>query len=417
MASVLKVHCKDIFLTGLEHPHLMTRLDDFVEYSDPSSEGDRKDVLDPVNFFRLRGAEFSVYSADFDRRLLGLVRAQRVNAEELLLIPFDLLPSVAGAVCSDVTDVRNIFLHSTECVLDVCAFSCYLKGRCGSTLMCKAIEATKEVQAVSEPDMYTSLFEYYQARGFHLTSAEENDVMMVLRCAHVLLNHYILQNDPSRPVICYKLRGFAIFIADLLQKAVPEAKTVFLYRDLQGYFDSWLSVGFKDSYWKYFLKTALRLDVFFDIPAMLRMEPCLAFLTDNKRLATYPLLRGEPFFNVSSWLLRMQKAYDLIQDDPTKFFHACLRYNELVMHKEHIVLKVLKKLGFDIAPEVSLKMKEVFGRDSQEGTFLKSARRMKGVSGGSWVGVWERNLFSDAIENFQGDVDSSEFILKNTIMG
>ncbi|XP_035663458.1 uncharacterized protein LOC118407147 [Branchiostoma floridae] len=329
--------------------------------------------------------------------------AQRVNAEELLLIPFDLLPSVADAVRDDIAEVKNIFLHST--------------GRCGSTLMCKAIETTKEVQAVSEPDMYTSLFEFYQARGFHLTSAEEDDVMMVLRCAHVLLNHYILQSDPSRLVICYKLRGFAIFIADLLQKAVPEAKTIFLYRDLQGYYDSWLSVGFKDSYWKYFLKTALRLDVFFDIPAMLRMEPCLAFLTDNKRLATYPLLRGEPFFTVSSWLLRMQKAYDLIQDDPTKFFHACLRYNELVMHKEHIVLKVLKQLGFDIAPEVGLKMKEVFGRDSQEGTFLKSARRTKGVSGGSWVGVWERNMFSNVIESFQGDVGSSEFILKNTIMG
>ncbi|CAH1250823.1 Hypp8923 [Branchiostoma lanceolatum] len=398
MASVLKVRCKNVLLAGREHPHMMTRLSDFVGYGTsraPFSEGAREDVLDPADFLRRRGAEFSVYSVDFTRRLLGLVkvrsgvditrapfffRAQRVHAEELLLIPFNSLPAVADAVRSEVAGVRNIFLHST--------------GRCGSTLMCKAIEATKEVQAVSEPDMYTSLFEYYQARGFQLTSSEEDDVMMVLR-----------------------LRGFAVFIADLLQKAVPEAKTIFLYRDLQGYFDSWLSVGFNDSYWNYFLKTALRIDVFFGVPAMVNMEPCLAFLTENKRLTTYPELRGEPFFTVSSWLLRMQKAFDLIQEDPTKFFHACLRYNELVTHREHIVLKVLKQIGFDICPAVSLEMKAVFGRDSQEGTFLKSARRTKGMSGGSWVGVWERNLFSEGIEHFLGDVDSPGFILKNPIMG
>ncbi|KAI8518367.1 hypothetical protein Bbelb_043840 [Branchiostoma belcheri] len=236
MASISKVCCKDKFLKEEVDPMLLTTLDDFTSSSSSSAE-----VSNPANFVRQNGAQFSVYSVDFDRRVLGLVRvrkgvnikrspfffqAQRENAEELLLIPFDTLPAVADAVRKQAAAARNILLHNT--------------GRCGSTLLCKAMEATTEVQAVSEPDMYTWIYVYAQVHDFNLTPAEEEDILMVLRCSTILLNFYLLQNDQSRPVICYKLRGFAIFIADLLQRAVPEAKTIFLYRDLPGFFDSWI---------------------------------------------------------------------------------------------------------------------------------------------------------------------------------
>ncbi|XP_078606120.1 uncharacterized protein LOC144878882 [Branchiostoma floridae x Branchiostoma japonicum] len=418
MASLYKVDCKDEFLREKLDPMLLTTLDDFTRSTSNSSSSldGVKGISDPADFVRQNGAEFSVYTVDFGRRVLGLVKvrrglainrapfffqAQRENAAELLLIPFDILPSVVDAVKSDAAVARNVFLHNT--------------GRCGSTLLCKAMEASTEVQAVSEPDVYTWIYVYAKAKDFQLTSEEEEDILMVLRGSTILLNFYLLQNDPSRRVICYKLRGFAVFVADLLQRAIPHAKTIFLYRDLPGFFDSWISVLFSGSYWKYFLTTMLRIDRFLAVHNMMHMVTYFKkdYINDI-RLVTYTGTRGIPFFFVSTWLLRMQKAYDLIRNDPSNFFHSCVRYNELVTQKEKIDLDVMKQVGIDIHSEECSKMKEIFDRNSQEGTSMQSVRKKADESESSWVGTWERNLFSEVIDHFEGNIDNPEFILENT---
>ncbi|XP_078619416.1 uncharacterized protein LOC144886599 [Branchiostoma floridae x Branchiostoma japonicum] len=354
MASLQKVRCSETFLKGGNPTMSLAGLDDFLPVQRSAYETKSTSVFDPdtgeavadpVKFLLDNGAQFSVYSFDLDRRVLGLVKvmegvdirkkpflyqAQRESAEELLLLPFDVLPAVEDALAESLSGVKNIFLHST--------------GRCGSTLMCKGLDVMSQIQAVSEPDIFTLIFEHICTRDVPLTSEEEEEVVMLLKHSITLLNFWLLQNDPSRTVICYKPRSVAVLVADLMQKAVPEAKTIFLYRDLPSYYDSTLSLMFSGSYWRYYFVTALRLDAFF-LSMMLKGAPRMfQYILEHPRMATCPVRRGAPFMFVIFWILHMQKAFDLIQDDSANFFHACLSYEQLLEHKERCILKVLKNL-------------------------------------------------------------------------
>ncbi|CAH1271510.1 Hypp4664 [Branchiostoma lanceolatum] len=322
MVRLQKVRCREIFLGGGEPSTWLARLSDFVPQQ-RSQGGSVLDVdfgdsvPDPVEFIQQNGAQFTVYSVDFDLRVLGLVRvkegidirkapflyqAQRENAVELLLLPFDVLPAVADALTGTLTlsTVKNIFLHNI--------------GRCGSTLLCRALDVTDEIQAVSEPDIFTLMYMFKCAtRDVPLTSEESEEIIMLLRCSVILLNFYFIQNDPSKTV--------------------------------------------------------------------------------------------------------MQKAFDLIREDSVNFFHACLTFKQLLEHKEQIILEVLEKLDVDVPSDLdSSKIREVFGVDSQEGSVMQSERRKGDKVRSSWVGTWEKNLFSTVLEHFNGDVDEPDFVMPNTVM-
>ncbi|CAH1227084.1 Hypp147 [Branchiostoma lanceolatum] len=378
MASLQKVRCSETFLKGGNDTMALALLGDFLPWQQSTSQTMTTSVFDtdtgeaiadPVKFIQENGAQFSVYSFDLDQRVLGLVKvreevdirkkpflyqAQRENAEELLLLPFDVLPAVADALTESVSAVKNIFLHST--------------GRCGSTLMCKGMDVMSQVQAVSEPDVFTLIFEHICTRDVPLTSDEKEEIVTLLKHSVTLLNFWLLQNDPSRTVICYKLRSAAVFVADLMQKAVPQARNVFLYRDLTGFYDSSINLMFSGSYWRYFLVTALRLDAFF-----------LSVLMKN-----------------------MPRMFS---------------YEQLLEHKDQIILKVLEKLDIDVPTDTNAsEIRAVFGVDSQEGSAAQSRRRKGDVMSSSWVGTWERNFFPTVLAHFDGDVNDPNFVMPNNMV-
>ncbi|KAI8480035.1 hypothetical protein Bbelb_422430 [Branchiostoma belcheri] len=244
MARLLGVRCRDIYLKGGLPTIWAARLSDFV----------------PIQRTLPRS---SVFDTDVGESLPD--PAQRENAEELLLLPFDVLPVVADGLEETQLAVKNICLYNT--------------GRCGSTLMCKALDVISEVQAVSEPDVFQVIIERVCKKDVPLSSDERNEIIKLLKCSVILINFYFQQKDPSRKVICYKFRSDAIFIADLIQKAAPMAKTIFI----------------------------------------------------------------------------------------------------------------------------------------QQGSVMQSGRR-QGNSGRSWVGTWEKNLFSTTLEHFNGDVNVPDFVLPNTVI-
>ncbi|XP_078674373.1 uncharacterized protein LOC144912693 isoform X1 [Branchiostoma floridae x Branchiostoma belcheri] len=423
MARLLGVRCRDIFLKGGLPTIWAARLSDFVpvQRTLPRSSVFDTDVgeslPDPVRFLQKNGAQFLVYSLDFDQRVLGLVKvregidvrkapflhqAQRENAEELLLLPFDVLPTVADGLEETQLAVKNIFLYNT--------------GRCGSTLMCKALDVISEVQAVSEPDVFQVIIERVCKKDVPLSSDERNEIIKLLKCSVILINFYFQQKDPSRKVICYKFRSDAIFIADLIQKAAPMAKTIFMYRDLPGFYDSCLNLRFNGSYWRYFVETTLRLDVFSRVPVLKTDLPIFKYASEHPSMINCPVTHGVPFLYVSLWILQMQKAFDLIQEDSENFFHVCFTFKQLLANKERIILKVLEKLDVYVPSDVnSYKIRDVFGVDSQQGSVMQSGRR-QGNNGRSWVGTWEKNLFSTTLEHFNGDVNVPDFILPNTVI-
>eukprot|EP00058_Branchiostoma_floridae_P005282 XP_002590770.1 hypothetical protein BRAFLDRAFT_78184 [Branchiostoma floridae] len=317
MASLQKVRCSETFLKGGNPTMSLAGLDDFLPVQRSAYETKSTSVFDPdtgeavadpVKFLLDNGAQFSVYSFDLDRRVLGLVKvmegvdirkkpflyqAQRESAEELLLLPFDVLPAVADALSESLSGVKNIFLHST--------------GRCGSTLMCKGLDVMRQIQAVSEPDIFTLIFE--------------------------------------------------------------------------------------------------------GAPKMFQ------YILEHPRMATCPVRHGAPFMFVIFWILHMQKAFDLIQDDSANFFHACLSYDQLLEHKERCILKVLEKLDVDVPNDTDVSdIRAVFGVDSQEGSPMQSGRKKGDEVSSSWVGTWERNFFSTVLAHFDGDVNDPDFVLPNSMV-
>ncbi|XP_078604595.1 uncharacterized protein LOC144878162 isoform X2 [Branchiostoma floridae x Branchiostoma japonicum] len=427
MARLLPVRCRDMFLKGGHDTVLESRLSDFVPVQDtPTLPGRSSSVFDtdmgesvpdPTAFLHKNGVHFMVHSLDFDQRVLGLVKvkegidiisapfiyqAQRENAEELLLLPFDVLPKVANALTGTQSVVKNIFLYST--------------GRCGSTLMCKSMDVINDVQAVSEPDVFQVIVERVCTRTVPLTSDDKEEIIMLLRCSVILLNFYFQQQEPSKTVICYKFRSEVIFIADLLQKAALEAKTIFMYRDLPGFYDSCMNLVFNGSYLRYLFETTLRLDAFFRVPKIKSESPIFIFSVEHPRMITCPVTHGMHFVYVALWILQMQKAFDLTQQHSGNIFHACLTFNQLLEHKERIVLKVLEKLDVDVPSDFDgSKIRETFGVDSQKGSAMQSERRKGNKIRSSWVGSWERNFFSTVLGHFNGDVDEPDFIMPNTV--
>ena len=104
-------------------------------------------------------------------------------------------------------------------------------GRCGSTVLCEALDQLPTLQSISEPDVFAVL-------GLHCTSSNARTVrtkrryiVPITRVATLLLNNYFLSRAPEKSSICYKLRSETIHAAELLQEAMPRAKNIYMYRN------------------------------------------------------------------------------------------------------------------------------------------------------------------------------------------
>lgn len=100
-----------------------------------------------------------------------------------------------------------LFLHST--------------GRCGSTLLSKLLDNGPSMVSVSEPDVFSAL-----SIALIENTISERDFLQVARAASWHLA-YRFGHHPSGKVaraVALKTRSFVLPHADLLHKAVPEAK-------------------------------------------------------------------------------------------------------------------------------------------------------------------------------------------------
>ncbi|XP_035659837.1 uncharacterized protein LOC118404694 [Branchiostoma floridae] len=405
MAYLRRVRCKRVYHSMGLHLLKPTSMDDFepVEAKVP--------VDNPVSFFRAHGRDFFVCCADFQTRALVLVKpkemltfkgypffreALRRQAEELLVIPFSQLAGVAAEVAEDVAHVNTIFVHITL--------------RCGSTLLIKALEASGQMHTLSESDVYANISRYVLSKKAMPEDVTEM-LLELIRHINTLFNYSLLQTDPSKTITCYKMRGQVFLIADLLRKALPEVKTVLLYRNLLGTVDSWAHVMAERSYWKYWLITALRLDSFY-LNNLLHWAPNSPW--DNPVFRCIPVPHGVVWLATFIWLEYMQKAHELTKTDAHQCFDVILRYEELCKHKEEMVAKVIESLGIQCVDEdTKLKIREVFGFNSQAGHSLASRGPGRGES---WLGQWETGIISKILDhvNYE-EISRPDFVLNGTM--
>lgn len=101
----------------------------------------------------------------------------------------------------------------------------YSVGRCGSTLLCRALGALGDVTTVSEPDTYTHIAGMRPPDG-----SRDAELTELVRSATRFHAH-----STSARAVLLKFRSQCIEMADLLHRAFPNADALFLSRDLEGW--------------------------------------------------------------------------------------------------------------------------------------------------------------------------------------
>eukprot|EP00058_Branchiostoma_floridae_P013425 XP_002598913.1 hypothetical protein BRAFLDRAFT_79844 [Branchiostoma floridae] len=391
----------------------LNSLDDFVPLENMES------VNDVVGFFTSRGNEFSVYSIDWEQE--SVVLAQRRTASEVLSIPFSHLQDVADAIRHKVAHVQNVFV--------------YMTGRCGSTLLTRAFEATSIAQAANEPDVFSvinmAVLRSRRARQNKDVSpnpaarsavvSDEDDKVKILTNVVTLLNYHLMTADPRhRDVIVYKLRPNSLLIGDLMYRAFPSAKNIFLYRNGMECFESWVKLWFKKVvYW--LTRGLTRL-------GLLRWAPMVPeqFRSFGDDAKFSDIFDGSTiFYAVTLWVGAMQRALELQKMHPEYFFHCLLYYSALARGKEKTLRLLLKRLGLEWNPdedgEETEKMKKSFVKDSQAGTFLSVRTRNPDEkwtkpSPTSWLGAWDRDYMSGVCRATGNDIPGPNFIFPGTML-
>jgi hypothetical protein len=138
-------------------------------------------------------------------------KAQYENTINLYSATYDTLHELAKDISMD--NSRLVFVYSV--------------GRAGSTLVDSAINEVNGVVGISEPDVFTQLVAF---RDFEGSNVDEISALvntcMKLQCKPT-------EQIPSPITWAVKFRSFCIEIGDLIYKHFPNAKNIYLYRDLE----------------------------------------------------------------------------------------------------------------------------------------------------------------------------------------
>lgn len=134
--------------------------------------------------------------------------AQYEAAQRLIAVPYTTLHALAGE--AQIDPQRIILFYST--------------GRCGSTLLSHVLNQTPGVLSFSEPDVFTQMVllrSTGQSDDAELISLlGDSLIMMATQAQRQGFGHWV-----------FKFRSYVLSLGDLLYRAVPEAKILFLYRN------------------------------------------------------------------------------------------------------------------------------------------------------------------------------------------
>jgi hypothetical protein len=135
-------------------------------------------------------------------------QAQYESATGLIAVGFEVLHELADGVPDPA---RLLLLYSV--------------GRCGSTVISRALRETPGVLALSEPDVFTQLTMLREAGD--LTGAEV--AALVRSCTRIVCA------AGAEQVVAIKFRSFAVDLATVFARHFPASRAVFLYRDAIGW--------------------------------------------------------------------------------------------------------------------------------------------------------------------------------------
>ncbi|HEY3782379.1 MAG TPA: hypothetical protein VGL56_14955 [Fimbriimonadaceae bacterium] len=254
-----------------------------------------------------------------------MFEAQRSEAKRIVKIPLHAAHQISTQAGIDPS--RIILVNSV--------------GRCGSTLVSRALSAFDGVASLSEPDVFTQLVGTWGRANFY---GRENESLLrdctILQCLPTKLR--------GRTHWALKFRSYVTTMAAMHARAVPQAKQVFLYRALLPWFKSFVKMlGGGDLHAKFPNEEYVRF--------LASIVPQLEGRTDASFAEVV----------VAAWIGTMESALNLVEAGLPVFL---LRYEELVKSPESAMMALAEfcELG---AFEPSL-FESALTRDSQEGTVL-----------------------------------------------
>ncbi len=141
-------------------------------------------------------------------------RDQKSHARRIITVPYEIFNALAEKLPDPS---RLVLLHSV--------------GRCGSTLLCHALGKLGNIVSLSEPDVYTCAAGMRPPDG-----SRDAELTELLRSATRFLKFHT--PAAGEGVLLLKFRSWCLEVADLLHQACPDARALFLSRDLEGWIRS-----------------------------------------------------------------------------------------------------------------------------------------------------------------------------------
>jgi hypothetical protein len=158
--------------------------------------------------------EWSLYCFDFENDHVVFVRCPSEIERE----PFLYTAQFNAAVSYARMDMADFVFFAQGIPAPENLVFVHSVGRCGSTLLSKALQAIAEVQSLSEPDDLTQLTVQRASLG------EQRTKDLIYACVRWRCK------PTGRRTVAIKTRSEVMVIAPLMCAAFPEAKNLFLYR-------------------------------------------------------------------------------------------------------------------------------------------------------------------------------------------
>lgn len=297
--------------------------------------------IDFATLIREKGHVIGPYCVDDERRQIIFVetpagfdpategpfyfQSQRKKAVRLYTVPYEEYHRVAKSLTSAHTD--NLLLV-------------YNTSRCGSTLLSKCLSSLTGMQSISEPDVFTSLTHMAaEARG-----TRNADIIAIANSSAKIICHLRRLKHPNLDAICLKFRFQQIYIADLLRQAIPDAKTIFLYRNALDVIDSMGAAFINTGAYRAIRYTGFdSFYVFYISQLPLHLWKLMPLMNDLKRFpqSVYQGLGAVcPF--VMTWISVMHYALKFTQSG---VIQASVRYEDMIEGKTDLIKKLLFEIG------------------------------------------------------------------------
>ncbi len=265
-------------------------------------------------------------------------QAQFEQATRLITIPYIILHQLAAQAAQTEPANKKLLLI-------------YSVGRCGSTLLSQVFDHVEGILSLSEPDFFTNIL-----LNRNLDGSNDVELMNILRSGIQLLMKPLSNRQPDSWVIKFRSSGFEI--ADLIHKAYPTAKNIFLYRDAI----------------KRTRSEARAFNLFTVKPVKMnnqmlqRWLHLIPLIENYKRKAKWGRL-SRIEMSALAWLSRMDRYLTLHEQGVPM---CAIRYEDMITRSEAIIEALFSFC--DISSDYVPQTLHVFDRDSQAGTSLSRSK-------------------------------------------